>query len=325
VRKKVVVVQKVHQAGLDLLAQEAEWVLAQDPAPEKLAQEVGDADAILVRTTPITRQVLEAAPKLKVVGRHGVGVDNIDVKAATELGIAVVYAPGSNTLAVAEHTVMLMLALAKNVFVADRELREKHNFAARFTVPSAELNGKTLGLIGFGKIGQAVAKRCALGLEMRVIAYDPYLNEEAARAMNVTPVASVDEVLEQADVVSLHAPAIAENYHLIGAEQLAKMRPRAILINTARGPLVDEKTLYEALKAGKIAGAGLDVFDPEPPAAANPLFSLPNVIVTPHMAAHTEESLRRMATWAAEGILQVLRGDFPTRIYNPEVWDRRRR
>lgn len=324
-KHKVVVVQRVHQAGLDLLAQEAEWVLAQDSAPEKLAREVGDADAILVRTTPLPRQILEAAPRLKVIGRHGVGVDNIDVAAATELGIPVVYAPGSNTLAVAEHAVMLMLALAKNVFVADRELREKNNFAARFTVPSTELNGKTLGIIGFGKIGQAVAKCCGQGLEMRVIAYDPYLNEKTARAMNVTPAASVDEVLEQADVVSLHAPAMAENYHLIGAEQLGKMRARAILINTARGPLVDEKALYEALKAGKIAGAGLDVFDPEPPEASNPLFELPNVIVTPHMAAHTDESLRRMACWAAEGILQVLRGEYPTRLFNPEVWERRRK
>ncbi|MDK2856809.1 MAG: D-3-phosphoglycerate dehydrogenase / 2-oxoglutarate reductase [Bacillota bacterium] len=324
-KPKVVVVQRVHQAGLDLLAQEAEWVLARDPAPEKLVEDVKDADAILVRTTPITREVLEAAPRLKVVGRHGVGVDNIDVAAATELGIPVVYAPGSNTLAVAEHAVMLMLALAKNVFSADRALRTEHNFASRFTIPSTELAGKTLGLIGFGKIGQAVAKRCGLGFEMRVIAYDPYLNAEAAKALDVTPASSVDEVLEQADVVSLHAPATPENYHLIGREQLQKMRPHALLINTARGPLVDEKALYEALKAGRIAGAGLDVFDPEPPEPSNPLFELPNVIVTPHMAAHTDESLRRMATWAAEGILQVLRGEYPTRIFNPEVWERRRR
>lgn len=288
-------------------------------------EDVKDADAILVRTTPITREVLEAAPRLKVVGRHGVGVDNIDVAAATELGIPVVYAPGSNTLAVAEHAVMLMLALAKNVFSADRALRTEHNFASRFTIPSTELAGKTLGLIGFGKIGQAVAKRCGLGFEMRVIAYDPYLNAEAAKALDVTPASSVDEVLEQADVVSLHAPATPENYHLIGREQLQKMRPHALLINTARGPLVDEKALYEALKAGRIAGAGLDVFDPEPPEPSNPLFELPNVIVTPHMAAHTDESLRRMATWAAEGILQVLRGEYPTRIFNPEVWERRRR
>ncbi|MGI6605354.1 MAG: hydroxyacid dehydrogenase [bacterium] len=324
-KPQVIVVQRVHQVGLDLLASETDWRLASDPAPEKLKEEVGNADGILVRTTPLTRDVLEAAPNLKVIGRHGVGVDNIDVEAATELGIPVVYAPGSNTLAVAEHAVMLMLTLAKNVFVADKELREKHNFSARFTVPSVELNGKTLGVVGLGKIGAAVAKRCGFGLEMNVIAYDPLLREDVAKELNVTPVASLDELLAQADVVSLHAPATPENHHLISAERLAKMKKGAILVNTGRGPLVDEAAVYEALKVGQLAGFGTDVFDPEPPLADNPLFTLPNVVVTPHMAAHTEEALQRMASWAAEGILSVLKGEYPKYIYNPEVWDRRRK
>ncbi len=324
-KPRVVVVQRVHQAGLDLLSQETDWILAKNTEPESLVEEVKDADAILVRTTPLPRSVLEAAPNLKVVGRHGVGVDNIDIKAATELGIPVVYAPGSNTLAVAEHAVMLMLALAKGVLVADRELREKNNYAARFSVASTELGGKTLGLIGLGKIGKAVAKICKTGFDMRVIAYDPYINKEAAEALGVTLVDDIDDIIEQADVISLHAPATEENHHLIGAEQLDKMRPSTILINTARGPLVDETALYHALKNGQIAAAGVDVFDPEPPEESNPLFTLPNVIVTPHMAAHSAEGLERMATMAAEGILQVLRNEYPSHIYNPEVWECRRR
>lgn len=324
-KPKVVVVQRVHQAGLDLLSQETDWVLAKNPEPEQLAEEVKDADAILVRTTPLPRSVLEAAPNLKVVGRHGVGVDNIDVSAATELGIPVVYAPGSNTLAVAEHAVMLMLALAKGVFTADKELREKNNYAARFSVASTELGGKTLGLIGLGKIGKSVVKICKNGFDMRVMAYDPYVSDEDAKALGVTLVASIDDILQYADIISLHAPATKENYHLIGADQLAKMKPSTILINTARGPLLDETALYNALKNKVIAAAGVDVFDPEPPEASNPLFTLPNSIVTPHMAAHSAEGLCRMATMAAEGILQVLRNEYPTHIYNPEVWEHRRK
>lgn len=325
-RFKVMVVQKVHQAGLDILSEVADIVIAGDPTPEQLAREVGDVDGILVRSTPITRKVLEEAPKLKVVGRHGVGVDNVDVKAATELGIAVVYAPGSNTIAVAEHTVMFMLSIAKNVFEADKALRVEHNFNSRFSIKSLELCEKTLGLVGIGKIGRAVANICIHGLGMHVIAYDPYVTEAMLDPdLPIKLVQSLDDLLKEADVVSLHAPATPENYRMMGEREFSLMKDGAIFISAARGSLVDEGALYRALKSGKLAGAGLDVFDPEPPLPTNPLFSLSNVIVTPHMAAHTGEALMRMATMSAEGIVQVLKGERPAYLANPEVWEKRRK
>ncbi|HOM24759.1 MAG TPA: hydroxyacid dehydrogenase [Thermosynergistes sp.] len=322
---KVMVVQKVHEAGLNILSEVADVVIASDPTPERLINEVKDVDGILVRSTPITKEILEASPKLKVVGRHGVGVDNVDVKAATELGIAVVYAPGSNTIAVAEHTAMLMLAIAKNVFEADKALRIEHNFNSRFSIKSLELCEKTLGLVGIGKIGRAVANICIHGLGMHVIAYDPYVTEAMLDPdLPIKLVQSLDDLLKEADVVSLHAPATPENYRMMGEREFGLMKDGAIFISAARGSLVDEGALYRALKSGKLAGAGLDVFDPEPPLPTNPLFSLSNVIVTPHMAAHTGEALMRMATMSAEGIVQVLKGERPTHLANPEVWEKRR-
>ncbi|MGI6574896.1 MAG: hydroxyacid dehydrogenase [bacterium] len=262
--------EKIHPIGHELLAREAEVVFATDVDPKKLAKEVVDADGILVRSSYITREVFEAAAKLKVLGRHGVGLDYIDMQAATEMGIPVVNAPGSNTIAVAEHAIMFMLALAKNIFISDRVVRDL-DYDARYKIPLTELAGKTLGLIGFGRIGQAIAKRC-FAFDMDVIAYDPYLPETVAQAQGVKLVPEIDEILTKADVVSLHAPATEENYHLIDADALAKMKPNAYLINTARGTLIDQIALYEALKEGKIAGAALDVFEPEIPQPDNPLF-----------------------------------------------------
>jgi D-3-phosphoglycerate dehydrogenase len=323
VKPKVVVVEKIHPIGHELLAREAEVVFATDVDPKKLAKEVVDADGILVRSSYITREVFEAAAKLKVLGRHGVGLDYIDMQAATEMGIPVVNAPGSNTIAVAEHAIMFMLALAKNIFISDRVVRDL-DYDARYKIPLTELAGKTLGLIGFGRIGQAIAKRC-FAFDMDVIAYDPYLPETVAQAQGVKLVPEIDEILTKADVVSLHAPATEENYHLIDADALAKMKPNAYLINTARGTLIDQIALYEALKEGKIAGAALDVFEPEIPQPDNPLFSLDNVILSPHNAALTEESTIRMSTISSEGVLAVLRGERPQFLANPEVWEKRRK
>lgn len=322
-KPKVVVVEKIHPIGHELLAREAEVVFATDVDPKKLAKEVVDADGILVRSSYITREVFEAAAKLKVLGRHGVGLDYIDMQAATEMGIPVVNAPGSNTIAVAEHAIMFMLALAKNIFISDRVVRDL-DYDARYKIPLTELAGKTLGLIGFGRIGQAIAKRC-FAFDMDVIAYDPYLPETVAQAQGVKLVPEIDEILTKADVVSLHAPATEENYHLIDADALAKMKPNAYLINTARGTLIDQIALYEALKEGKIAGAALDVFEPEIPQPDNPLFSLDNVILSPHNAALTEESTIRMSTISSEGVLAVLRGERPQFLANPEVWEKRRK
>ena len=323
-KPKVVVVEKIHPIGHEILQREADIVFATDPDPKKLAGEVAEADGILVRSSYITREVFEAAPNLKVLGRHGVGLDYIDLQAATEMGIPVVNAPGSNTLAVAEHAIMFMLTLSKRAFEGDKCVRENKFLDGRYKLSLLELADKTLGLVGFGRIGQAITKRC-LAFDMDVIAYDPYIDQSVADKYGVKLVDSVNEILEKSDFISLHAPATPENHHMINSEALAKMKDSAFLINTARGALVDEDALCEGLQQGKIAGAALDVFAAEIPDANNPLLQLPNVVLSPHNAALTEESTIRMSRMSSEGVLDVLRGEKPKYLANPEVWEKRRK
>lgn len=262
--------------------------------------------------------------RLRVIARTGIGVDCIDLDAATERGVLVVNTPDGPTESTAEHAVALLLALLKQVAVSDRALRAGAGFAPYGTLRTGvEAYGTLLGLVGLGRIGGRVAE-IARVLGMRVCAYDPFAAPERAAALGVELVPSLTELLPRADVVSLHCPSLPETRHLINAETLAQMQPGSYLINVSRGALIDEAALLVALQSGHLAGAGLDVYDPEPPPADHPLFSLPNTICTAHIGSYTAAGVLRMQTQACEQVAMALRGERPTNLVNPAVWGRQR-
>jgi D-3-phosphoglycerate dehydrogenase len=260
-----------------------------------------------------------AGDSLKVISRHGIGVDNVDLPAATERGILVVNTPDAPTESTAEHAVALLLALAKQVAAGDRNLRgtasTPHN-----QLQGTEVRGRTLGVIGFGRIGRRVAEICRQGLQMRIVAFDPYINRSQAEAMDVVVADSLGVLLDQADFVTLHPAFTPETRHLIGSPELQRMKSTAFLINVSRGPVVDEIALTETLESGQLAGAAMDVFDPEPPSPDNPLFQMPNVVATPHVSSFTDLGREAMSQGAVEQLLQVLRGERPPSLVNPEAW-----
>lgn len=313
-KKKALLVQEIHPAGIAKLRQEVEIVMAKSAEPDKLINEVADVDAIILRLTPLPAAVINAAPRLKVIGRPGVGYENVDLAAAAARGIPVVYAPGSNDISVAEHTVGLLVALAKQFVKANAAVKCESNFQFRHQVRTVELRDKTVGIIGFGNIGRTVAHICREGFGMRIITYDKFITDDFAAQHGAKRFGELDELLAAADFVSLHIPSTKDNYHMISTGQLQKMKSTAYLINTARGTVVDEAALAEAVARKVIAGAATDVFEQEPPTADNPLLRQENILVTPHMAAHSEESMARMATMMAEGVLDVLAGRTPRYI-----------
>ncbi len=277
--------------------------------PEQLEAVIGGYDAIAVRSaTKVTARVLDRAERLKVVGRAGVGVDNVDLDAATRRGVVVMNTPGGSSVTVAELTVAMMMALSRHIAQATASVKagkwEKKKFQGR------ELAGKTLGVVGIGNIGSVVVERC-LGLRMRVIAYDPFISPEAAAKMGVTLV-TLDEVWRDSDVISLHVPLTEQTRNIVDGRALARMKKGVLLVNAARGGLVDEKALAEALASGQVGGAALDVFEKEPPPADHPLLKLDGLICTPHLGASTEEAqaavavaiAEQMALYLTEGIVK---------------------
>ncbi len=315
---KVLIPQDITNAGKDYLkANGCEVIIGSAPDLDTIIREVADCDAILARTAPFPKEVFQAGPKVKVIGRHGVGVDNIDVAYCTENGIYVTFAPTSNANSVAEHTIYLMLSCARNASIIDDEFR-KGNFDIRNKAKGMDLEGKTLGLIGMGRIGSMVAKKAIFGFGMKVIGYDPYLKPENAPE-GITLVATKEEVFQQADFVSLHTPSTPETRKSVGMAQFKLMKKGAFLINASRGEVVNEEELIDALEQGVIRGAGLDVFELEPPAKDNKLLAMRNVIVTPHNAALTQESMDRMGLHAAMGIVDVLNGKVPAWPANKPV------
>jgi D-3-phosphoglycerate dehydrogenase len=309
---KILVTDPIAQEGIDFLGRAAEVDVRLKPSPEELLQLIGGYEALIVRSeTKVTRQVIEAGKRLQVVGRAGTGVDNIDLEAATERGIVVVNAPLGNTISAAEHTIALMFALARQLPQAYNSLRAGRWERQRFV--GTELRGKTLGLIGMGQVGSEVARR-ARGLEMRVIAHDPYVSPDRAQSMGVELV-SLDELLQQADVISLHMRLTPSTRDYLGAEQLAKVKPGVRIINTARGELIDENALIQAIDAGRVAEAAIDVFREEPP-GESPLLTHPRILVTPHLGASTEEAQERAALDVAQEVLAVLRGEPPRYAVN---------
>ncbi|SFM46469.1 hydroxyacid dehydrogenase [Thermodesulforhabdus norvegica] len=329
---KILLAEKIHEAGMTILEQAGKVMVSPSVSEEVIVEELKDADAFVVRSSPVTRRMIQASPRLKVIGRHGIGVDNIDLEAATERGVIVVNTPDANSMSVAEYVVMAMGYLAKRFKEADRALREGlfnrdgslPGLVTRLGFTCIELNGKTLGLVGFGRIGRLVARKCRDGFDMRVIAYDPYISEEAIRQGGAVPRSDLESVFVEADVVSVHVPLSEETRGLIDMRYLRLMKPTAYLINAARGGIVVEKDLYEILKEKRIAGAAIDVFEKEPPPPDHPFFTLDNVLVTPHMAAMTDGALKRMAEEVARDVVAVLKGERPRNLVNPQAWDETR-
>jgi D-3-phosphoglycerate dehydrogenase len=304
---RVLVTEELSEQGLELLRADAQVDVRPDLASGDLAAQIPPYDALIIRSgTQVTAEVLEAATNLKVVARAGIGLDNVDVEAATRRGVMVVNAPQSNVISAAEHTLALLLAQARNVPQAHAGLVEGR--WERKAWEGVELAGKTLGLVGLGRVGSLVASRAA-SFGMRVIAFDPYVSTERAKEMGVEVMPTLEALLVQSDFVSIHLPRTAETEGLLGAKELRMMKPGARLVNTARGGIVDEDALAKALEDGRLGGAALDVFATEP-ATDSPLYGLANVVVTPHLGASTREAQDKAGMTVAEMVRLALRGEF---------------
>ncbi|NVN53952.1 phosphoglycerate dehydrogenase [Mycolicibacterium hippocampi] len=302
----VLIADKLAQSTVEALGDQVEVRWVDGPDREKLLAAVVDADALLVRSaTTVDAEVLAAAPKLKIVARAGVGLDNVDVDAATARGVLVVNAPTSNIHSAAEHALALLLSTARQIPAADATLRERTWKRSAFS--GTEIFGKTVGVVGLGRIGQLVAQRLA-AFGAHITAYDPYVSHARAAQLGIE-LLTLDELLARADFISVHLPKTKETAGLIGKDALAKIKPGAIIVNAARGGLIDEAALAEAITSGHVRGAGLDVFSTEP-CTDSPLFELPQVVVTPHLGASTAEAQDRAGTDVAASVKLALAGEF---------------
>jgi D-3-phosphoglycerate dehydrogenase / 2-oxoglutarate reductase len=300
----IVVADQLPVSAIELLRSVAGWTVDARPQrkPDQLAVDLADADALIVRSaTTVDRALIDAAPRLRVIARAGTGVDNVDVEAATERGILVMNAPGANSVSVAELAVALMLALSRGIAAADAAM--KQGVWDKKRLVGVELRGKTLGIIGLGRIGQEVAAR-ARGFGMTIVAHDPFISEQVAGTLGIA-LLSVDDLCAQSDYITLHVPATAETRHLINKERLARCKPGVRIVNTARGELIDEEALADAIEAGAVAGAGLDVFQNEPPGETR-LTSLRQVVATPHIAASTVEAQELVGIETAAAVRDFL-------------------
>ncbi|MCJ7747160.1 MAG: hydroxyacid dehydrogenase [Desulfobacterales bacterium] len=310
----ILLYEDMHEAGKDLLRGKAEIFFARSFEEVSLIKEVREMDGIVIRANgKVSRILMDSAAKLKVIGRHGVGVENIDLEAATEKGIWVVNTPDANDTSVAEHFFGLALMLSKMLKKADIALHEGR-FEARYQYIGRELHGKTIGILGFGKIGRAIGRIGHKGFDMRILYYDAIRYEEVEKEIKAVKV-SLEEVLSQSDYISINLPMLPETKGLLKEREFGLMKPSTYIINLARGPIWDEKSLYSVLKEGRIAGAASDVYEVEPAPKGHPLLQLENFIGTPHMAAHTDEALRRMSL-VAEDVIRVLEGKAPVHPVN---------
>ena len=327
-KPKVFVTQNIPQAGLDLLMKECEVfvnkedrVLSKGEIIERLK---GMDGMVCLLTDAIDGEIMDAEPNLKVISNYAVGFNNIDVDAATERGIPVTNTPGVLTETTADFAWALLMAIARRVVEADKFTREgKFKGWRPQLLLGSDVYGKTIGIVGMGRIGQAMARR-ARGFGMKILYYDEYRPDPAVEKELGATYVPFDELLQKADYVSIHVPLMESTHHLISERELKMMKKTAYLINSARGPIVDEKALVKALQEKEIAGAGLDVFEDEPELAPG-LAELDNVVIAPHIASATVETRSKMATMAAEGCLSVLKGDKPVNLVNEEVWDKRRK
>jgi len=314
---KVIIADAINQQGIDNLNEIADVVVQNDITPEQLLNTIEEYDAIIVRSrTKVTREIIEKGNNLKIIARAGVGVDNIDLEAATEKGIMVVNAPESTSITVAEHTLGLMLSVARKISIADKSVKENKWEKSRFM--GVELRQKTLGVIGMGRIGSQVVKRCK-AFEMDVIVYDPYLPKDLAKKMGVQ-LTDLETVLKNSDFITIHVPLTDETKHLISYDEIKMMKDSGIIINCARGGIIDEEALYEGLSNGDIGGAGLDVYEIEPPKDSK-LLTLDNIVCSPHIAASTKEAQRDAAIIVANEVIEVFQGKTPKNVLNMPMID----
>jgi D-3-phosphoglycerate dehydrogenase len=314
---KVLLTDKIEPAGIEILEKVAEVKFSSSLSEDVLANEASDVDGMIVRVPAfVTRRILENARRLRVVGRFGVGYENIDVEAATEKGVVVTYTPGANTVSVAEHVIGLMFALAKQITRTDNAVR-KHDWEMRLNYSGIELAEKTLGLVGLGRIGSCIAG-LAHGLGMSVLVFDPYVAKEKESELGVE-LLTLEPLLRRSDFVVICCALTDETRGLIGEKAIGLLKPTTYLVNVARGPIVDEQALIKALRDKRIAGAALDVFEKEPPDPNSPLLQLENVILSPHIAGVAQDASRRISVWVAEDVARVLRGESPKYPVNPQV------
>ena len=319
-KKRVLVIQPLHPAGMEMLrARDDIEIIECDSLDENIIAEAAkDVHAMTVRGATITRRIMSQAPDLMVVSRHGVGYDAVDLDTLNERNIPLCIAVHSNMISVAEQAMALLLGLAKDVFYYD-EVTRTDDWSARFPTRAVDLDGKNLLIIGFGRIGKQVAKR-ALGFDLKVFGYDPYVDDKILKAANVQPVHDFKEVLGEMDAVAIHCMKTQETTNMFSEAEFKNMKRDAFVVNCARGGIIDEDALYNALTSGEIKGAGLDVLLDEPSSADHPLFSLKNVLLSPHIAGVTVESTRRMATQTVDNVLKVFDGNVdPECVVNQDV------
>jgi D-3-phosphoglycerate dehydrogenase len=315
----VFIPEPIAASGLDLLKAECDCLAPWEDGLDSDRSMLQEADAVIVRLFKIDAQDIGQARRLKVISKHGAGVDNIDLQAATAAGIPVLYTPTATVNAVAEHTLALMLALTRQIVPASAALKEGR-FHERGRFQGVELAGKTLGVVGLGRIGTRVAQMAALGLGMSVSAYDPFVSKAAYSGLE-TIEDSLEALFRKADILTLHVPLTPETRHMINNHSLAWAKPGCRLVNTSRGAVIDEAALFRALTEGQLAGAALDVFEQEPLPPDHPLCQAPNTLLTPHISSSTQESLERMSLQAAQGVLDVLHSRIPEHLVNPDYLD----
>ena len=317
-------IQPIHPAGIDVLAKaglEVREASATDMAT--VAQEIAAADAAITRNAGLDRTAMAAAPDLKVLGNHGIGTDPVDVSYATEIGLPIIYTPHANVQSVAEQAIAMMLAVSKRVREADTAVREDR-FDYRYARDFRELHGKTLAIIGFGRIGRRTAELARAAFDMRIIVYSPHVEATAIEAAGMEKWDDLDAVLGEADVVSLHQRLTPDTREWLDGKRISAMKKEAILVNTARGALVDAEALIAAVESGHLRGAAMDVFEKEPLPADHPYRGARGIVLSPHIGGATEEAMLRTAVETAEQVVDVLAGRRPEYLVNPEVWERRR-
>jgi phosphoglycerate dehydrogenase-like enzyme len=315
----------MHETALEQLATGANVVMLQTRDLEEYLALLPTVEGVILGGQPMGAAELDRGSRLEIVGRHGVGYDRVDVPAATQRGIPVVNTPYGPTESTAELALMLIIATARSLPMFDRAVR-RNDFAiqSRYELLGRELDGLELGVVGYGRIGRRVAEMCEGAFRMRVHVYDPCLEPGMIELDGRVPEQSLVEMAGKVDVLTIHCPLCEATRGLVGRQVIGSMKPDAFLVNASRGPVVDEAALIEALQNGRLAGAGIDVYDPEPPRADNPLFQMDNVVLTPHIGSFTVEGRLRMGTTVVADFLRAFRGERPLYLLNPEVWDRRR-
>ena len=319
--KKRVMIQMPLNEGITSVFDErddVEYERFTELSEDNIVQHIGNYDAVLLGIAPFTPRIIEKADRLKIASRHGVGYDKVDVPALTAAGIPLSIAGIANSVTVAEHSLFFMLALAKQAMLYDRETR-KGNWNIRFEQPAYDLAGRTVLILGFGRIGRRLVNRC-VAMEMNVLVHDPYVVQDGIVTCGATPVEDWRAVLGEIDFLSVNCPKNAETTGMVAAKELSALKPTAYVVNTARGGIIDEEALYDALKGNVIAGAGIDPFVVEPASPDHPLFTLDNILVSPHSAGVTKEAVFRMGYWAAKNIVDCFDGKLdPANVVNQEV------